>query len=186
MDNDKIICRRRSSVNQKINGVNECNEDSWYDSTCVGGVEVLATIERIEILDKVDELVQMILDSDLMKEYDRCLKEVQEDNNVVRLIQKFVKEKESYEEVQRFGKYHPDFKKVTTEVRELKRKLDINEKIASFKKAEENIQVLLDEISTVIGRSVSEYIKVPTGNPFFDALSSCGGGCGSGGSCGCS
>ncbi|MEH7107983.1 YlbF family regulator, partial [Bacillus sp. JJ1764] len=33
------------------------------------------------------------------------------------------------------------------------------------------------------GGAVSENIKVPTGNPFFD--SGHGSGCGSGGSCGC-
>ena len=46
------------------------------------------------------------------------------------------------------------------------------------------MQKLLDEVSVAIGSEVSSSIKVPTGNPFFDA-GGCGGGCGTGGGCGC-
>ncbi|MGQ0518661.1 YlbF family regulator, partial [Bacillus sp. D-CC] len=46
------------------------------------------------------------------------------------------------------------------------------------------LQKLLDEVSVAIGSEVSSSIKVPTGNPFFDA-GGCGGGCGTGGGCGC-
>ncbi len=61
--------------------------------------------------------------------------------------------------------------------------MDLDPRVADFKVAENELQSLLDEISKIIGHSVSENIKVPTGNPFFERHS---GGCGSGGSCGCS
>ena len=64
--------------------------------------------------------------------------------------------------------------------------MDLDENISEFRRVENDLQSLLDEISVMIGRSVSEHIKVLTGNPFFDSLSIRGGGCGSGGSCGCS
>lgn len=70
-------------------------------------------------------------------------------------------------------------------MREIKRELDLNDKVADFKRAENELQSILDEVSVEIGTAVSEHVKVPTGNPYFDGLSSCGGGCGSGGSCGC-
>ena len=60
--------------------------------------------------------------------------------------------------------------------------MDLDEHVAQFRRAENALQSLLDEISVIVGHSVSEQIKVPTGNPFFDSS----GGCGSGGSCGCS
>jgi len=94
--------------------------------------------------------------------------------------------KELYADVQRFGRYHPDYKEIMIKTRERKREMDLDENVANFRRAETELQTLLDEISLIIGRSVSEHIKVPTGNPFFDSGSSCGGGCGSGGACGCS
>ncbi|MFS0861363.1 YlbF family regulator [Fredinandcohnia sp. 179-A 10B2 NHS] len=147
---------------------------------------MIATIERVFILEEAENIASMILQSELADEYRSCLYKLQKDREAQRLINDFQKMKDKYEEVQRFGKYHPDFRTVSKETRELKRKLDLHETIAAFKKAEDDLQKILDEISVLLGRSVSEYIKVPTGNPYFDSISSCGGGCGSGGSCGCS
>ncbi|MCA1029947.1 YlbF family regulator [Bacillus timonensis] len=147
---------------------------------------MIATMERIELQIQSEELANMILQSDIVEEYHSSLYRLRRSKEAQQLIHHFVKMKDNYEEVQRFGKYHPDYKKVTKEIREIKRELDLNEYIAAFKLAEKNVQALLDEISVLVGRAVSENIKVPTGNPFFDSMSSCGGGCGSGGSCGCS
>lgn len=147
---------------------------------------MLATIERIELLDKADELVQMVLNSDIAENYRQCLYRVKSSKETQAKVSAFVKMKERYEEVQRFGRYHPDYKEVMGQIRVLKREVDLDDFVAEFKKAENDLQGLLDEISVLIGRSVSESVKVPTGNPFFDTGSSCGGGCGSGGSCGCS
>ena len=71
-------------------------------------------------------------------------------------------------------------------IREQKRNLDLDERIANLKFAENNFQDLLDEISLLIGKSVSEAVKVPVSNPFFSTGSSCGTGCGTGGGCSCS
>lgn len=146
---------------------------------------MLATMESVEILNQAEHLAQMIINSEAGEEYRQSLYKLETDKSAQDLISRFVKMKESYEEVQRFGKYHPDFKTVSKEIRELKRAVDLHESIADFKAAETALQSLLDEISSLFGRAVSEHIKVPTGNPFFDSLSSCGGGCGSGGACGC-
>jgi cell fate (sporulation/competence/biofilm development) regulator YlbF (YheA/YmcA/DUF963 family) len=147
---------------------------------------VLATIERIELLEKAEELGQMVLDSDIAENYRQCLYRVKSSKETQAKVQAFVKMKERYEEVQRFGRYHPDYKEVMGQIRVLKREVDLDDAVAEFKRAENDLQGLLDEISVLVGRSVSESVKVPTGNPFFDTGSSCGGGCGSGGSCGCS
>ncbi len=94
--------------------------------------------------------------------------------------------KDLYEDVQRFGRYHPDYKEIMVKTRERKREMDLDENIANFRRVENELQSLLDEVSVMIARSVSEQIKVPTGNPFFETGSSCGGSCGSGSGCGCS
>ncbi|MGF2615526.1 YlbF family regulator [Rossellomorea vietnamensis] len=147
---------------------------------------MLATLERLEIQESAEELAAQILESDVAEEYRRSLYMLKSDKGTQLKIQKFSKMKELYEEVQRFGRYHPDYKRVMKEIRELKRDMDMDENVANFRRAEKDLQSLLDEVSVLVGRSVSENVKVPTGNPFFDSGSACGGGCGSGGSCGCS
>ena len=147
---------------------------------------MLATTERVEILENAELIANMIIHSVEAENYRQCLYRLKTNKETQRKISEFVNMKEHYEEVQRFGKYHPDYKTVMKSIRELKREMDLDNHVAEFRKAENDLQSILDEVSVIIGHSVSENIKVPTGNPFFDSLSSCGGGCGSGGSCGCS
>ncbi|MDQ0414855.1 cell fate (sporulation/competence/biofilm development) regulator YlbF (YheA/YmcA/DUF963 family) [Mesobacillus stamsii] len=142
------------------------------------------TSERVLLMEEAEQLVSMILQSDIAEYYRECLYKVKTNAETQRKVREFVDMKDRYEEVQRFGKYHPDYKDIMGKIRLVKRELDIDLVIAEFKKAENDLQSLLDEVSVIIGRSVSDSVKVPTGNPFFE--SSCSGGCGSGGSCGCS
>ncbi|MBM6618577.1 YlbF family regulator [Bacillus suaedaesalsae] len=147
---------------------------------------MLATLERVELLEEAELLARMVIQSDVAEQYRTAYYLLHSNQEAQNLIKRFVHIKERYEEVQRFGKYHPDYKEINLETRYVKREVDLHPVIANFKKAEKDLQELLDEISVLIGKAVSEYIKVPTGNPFFDSMSSCStGGCGSGGSCGC-
>ncbi len=145
---------------------------------------MLATIETVEIMDHAERLAQEIIQSEVGLHYLDSLKKMRLDQAAQEKIQTFNSMKDSYEEVQRFGRYHPDYRTVTKAIREAKREMDLHPSIIEYKQAENHLQQLLDEVSVLIGHSVSPHIKVPTGNPFFE--SSCGGGCGSGGSCGCS
>ncbi|UII57291.1 YlbF family regulator [Cytobacillus spongiae] len=144
---------------------------------------MLTTTEGIAILERAEQLAGFILQSEVVENYRLCLAKLQNKDTQGKIAE-FSKAKELYEEVQRFGKYHPDYKKVMMDIRVLKREVDLDENVANFKVAENELQAMLDEVSMIIGHSVSKNVKVPTGNPFFD--SSCSGGCGSGGSCGCS
>lgn len=144
---------------------------------------MLATLERVELLEQANQLAKMILESDVAEHYQICLYKMQNNKESQRKINRFASLKELYEEVQRFGKYHPDYKKVMLQIREVKREMDLDPLVAEFKLAENDLQSLLDEISMLIGGAVSKHIKVPTGNPFFDTGH--GSGCGGGGSCGC-
>ncbi len=144
---------------------------------------MFATLESTMILDQAEQLANLIIQSEVVEAYRRSYDILKNDKQAQQLISEFTKIKDLYEDVQRFGKYHPDYRKITKELRDVKRTLDLNEHVANFKKAENEVQSLLDEISVQIGQAVSVHIKVPTGNPFFE--SSCGGGCGTGGSCGC-
>ncbi|GEL08625.1 YlbF family regulator [Salisediminibacterium halotolerans] len=144
---------------------------------------MVAAIADVNIMLEADELSESILSSEIFNKYIEAKQAVQNDPDAQNLLQAFQSIKADYEEVQRFGKYHPDFKKVTKEVREKKRQIDSHPLIAEYKIAEEELEKLLNEICETIAYKVSPSVKVPSGNPFFDQ--SCGG-CGSGGSCGCS
>ncbi|MFC7392434.1 YlbF family regulator [Scopulibacillus cellulosilyticus] len=144
---------------------------------------MITTLEHVSVLEETDGLIGMLKHSDVFEHYRNMRDKLAKDQEAQSLIRDFVKVREKYDEVQRFGKYHPDYKQVIQNMMDIKRDVDLNDTIASYKKAEEQMEHLLNEISLEIARAVSDSIKVPTGNPFFDR--GCGGGCGTGGKCGC-
>lgn len=141
---------------------------------------MLATLERVRILDQAEELAAMILESDLAENYFKCLYRLRTSEESQKKIRDFVKIKERYEEVQRFGAHHPDYKEVMQSIWKVKRTMDLDKNVAEFRKAENQLQALLDEISVIIGHSVSKNIKVPANVPFGAVSSRCGE-CGTGG-----
>ncbi|CEG22373.1 hypothetical protein BN1080_01299 [Planococcus massiliensis] len=144
------------------------------------------TYEWVEITDSAEELSEMILQSEQAEIYRNAYNSVYSDKDLAAEIHAFARLKEQYEEVQRFGKYHPDYQRVMKQIRVDKRRLDLNEQIAELRLAENDLQDLMDQVSFIIGRSVSEAVKIPSSNPFFSSGSSCGGSCGTGGGCSCS
>ncbi len=146
---------------------------------------MLTTIERVNILDQADKLSEMIIQSEIAEHYRFHYRKLQEDKQTKEKIAAFTKMKEQYDDVQRFGRYHPDYKQIMLETRQKKREMDMDDNVVNFRKAEKELQSLLDEISVLIGRAVSNDIRVAPGNLFFDIGSSCGG-CGTGSGCGCS
>ncbi|MEK4228620.1 YlbF family regulator [Solibacillus sp. FSL H8-0538] len=147
---------------------------------------MLMTSEWAIILDEVDELSNMILSSEQAHSLRHAYTAVYKDEELAVEIAAFQRMKDHYEDVQRFGKYHPDYHTIMKKIREQKRALDLNERVAALKIAENDYQDLLDEVSLLIGRSVSDAVKVPVSNPFFASSGSCGTGCGTGGGCSCS
>ncbi|MRH42142.1 YlbF family regulator [Aquibacillus halophilus] len=144
---------------------------------------MLATIEIVDILDQSEQLGQWILKSDVMQEYNKAKDALSNDKEAQSLISNFSKTKDQYEEVQRFGRYHPDYSFIMKEIRATKREMDMNELVALYKIAERNLQNLLDEVSEVVAHSVSHQVKVPRDGAL---LKEGGCGCGSGSSgCGC-
>ncbi|WP_010530429.1 YlbF family regulator [Lentibacillus jeotgali] len=141
---------------------------------------MIGTIEYADILDYSEVVSEMVLKSDVMESYEEARKDLNEDAKAQQLIKAFNDIKEHYEEVQRFGRYHPDYNEIMKKVRSSKREMDMNEKVAAFKVAERNLQNMLDEISEYIAFSVSDEIKAPK-----DGAALTDTGCGHGGKCGC-
>ncbi|GAA0445954.1 regulatory iron-sulfur-containing complex subunit RicF [Lentibacillus halophilus] len=142
---------------------------------------MIGTMEYAEALDYSEQISNMILQSDVVESYERARQSMDEDKEAQQLIHAFNDIKEQYEEVQRFGRYHPDYNAIMKKVRSSKREMDMNDKVAAFKVAERNLQKMLDEVSEYIAYSVSDQIKAPK-----DGAALTDDGCGNGGSCGCS
>lgn len=143
---------------------------------------LLATTEIVDLIDESERIGQMIMQSDLMIDYIEAKETLANDIEAQRLITAFHDKKEQYEEVQRFGRYHPDYSTIMKEIRATKRDMDMNDYVAKFKITERNVQALLDEVSERIAQSVSSQVKVPKDGAL---LTEGGCGCGSGGGCGC-
>ncbi len=148
---------------------------------------MMITSDWALILEEVEKLNKMIHSSEQFANLQKAHEAVYTDAELIREIHDFNRIKEQFEDVQRFGKYHPDYQTIMKSIRVKKRALDVNDKVSALRIAENEYQDLLDEIGLLVGKTVSESVKVPVSNPFFQSDSSCSsGGCGSGGSCSCS
>ncbi|WP_405102426.1 YlbF family regulator [Oceanobacillus sp. FSL H7-0719] len=143
---------------------------------------MIANMEYVTILDYSEQLGQMVLQSEVMEDYQQKKTALAQDEVAQQLIKAFTNIKDHYDDIQRFGRYHPDYQEIMKQVRQTKRAMDMHETVAAYKVAERNLQTLLDEISEYIAFSVSDQIKAPKDGA---ALSDSGCGCGSGGGCGC-
>lgn len=146
---------------------------------------MIITMEHVHILDMSEHVAQMILQSDVMRQYEQAYNNMKNDTRAQQLIDAFTNIKEKHEEVERFGRYHPDYSTIMKEVRMIKREMDMHETVANFKLAERELQRLLDDISEVIAKSVSDHIIVPKEDSLYSDGSCSTGGCGTGSSCGC-
>lgn len=183
----QILLKYLLNKSKKINSsLERTNETVFGMIDRNGGNFMKMTSEWILILDEVDQLNEMILASEQHKQLQKATNNVYSNTLLVNQINEFNQMKSQYEDVQRFGKYHPDYSLIMKSIRMQKRALDLDEDICELRIAENNFQDLLDEIGVLVGKTVSESVKVPVSNPFFASDSGCGGSCGTGGGCSCS
>lgn len=146
---------------------------------------MIITESYIDIMNETDQLITYILQSDVMQTYEEAKLALDTDLEAQTLIKAFEAMKDDYEDVQRFGMYHPDYYDIMKNVRSVKRKMDMDDKVAAFKIAERQMEQFLYEISKLLAESVSENIMVPYDGAALTDSGCSSGGCGTGGSCGC-
>ncbi len=143
-------------------------------------------LDFMGILSSAQDIADLILASDEMKTYIQTKKTLAHNEEAQKKIRAFQRLKIQHEEVDRFGKYHPDYSRVNEEVRLMRRELQTMPAVRAFKKAESAMDDLLYHVCRTIADGVSDSIKVPSDNPLYQLGGSCStGGCGTGGSCGC-
>lgn len=90
------------------------------------------------------------------------LKEIMDNNHEISsLITAFNKQKVKYEEVSKYGKYHPDLKKVQLELAVIKAEVYTHDVVKEYKEQERQLQKILNQVSMEIATSVSNKIKHP-------------------------
>ena len=135
------------------------------------------TIDMSAVLLKAYEIGDMIKNSKEVADYLYWKAEIENDREIQEWIRIFAKAKEKFEECQRFGRFHPDYNEALDEVYRIQERLEQFEAVRQFKRAEQQLDDLLYEVSKTIAHSISEDIKVPSNVPFP------AGGCGFGGKC---
>ena len=93
---------------------------------------MMMTDESIHLIDQAEELTKFLLSSEIVDHYRRTHFNVYSDAELAKSIKEFTEMKERYEEVQRFGRYHPDYNIVMKSIRIQKRELDLNEALRLF------------------------------------------------------
>ena len=144
---------------------------------------MMITEQTLNVLDDIDELSDMILDSYIYHEFKQAEEALNQDEEAHLLYQAFLKSKDQYNDILRFGKYHPDYQKIMLETRRRKRAYEMLPCVMEYKKKEAELQGLVDQVITKIAYAVSDNVKIEAGNPFFQQHK---GGCATGASCKCS
>ena len=114
-----------------------------------------------EIIETTYELVDEMKSS---VSYKRLLElhDIVENNGDIKvLVERFKKANAQYDEVKKYGGYHPDLKNVQRGFSEAKKTLYEHPIVAEYKQLEQLLQKQLDHISATIATSISTKIKHP-------------------------
>lgn len=143
-----------------------------------------AALDMVDVLSGAYDLADLICESEAMLNYITSKAAYEKDEEAKQKVAEFNRIKEEYDDVQRFGKWHPDFYRVYTTTGRIKKEMDQMETVSNFKKAEAVLDELLYYVSKTLADAVSDTIIVPSSNPFLHQKSQ-GCGTGEGGGCGC-
>lgn len=110
-----------------------------------------------ELCDKSVLFANEIMETAEFKE----LMEIKEliSTTIPELVSKFTKAKEKYEEVQKYGTYHPDYRNSKLELVKAKETLYTNSLVKRYKELERIIQEKLNVAANEIVKAISTNIK---------------------------
>ncbi len=114
-----------------------------------------------QILEKVYDVVDEMKNSDAYKRLMELKQLMEQSPEVQAKAALFQKQYERYEEVKRYGKFHPDLKTTQKVFQEAKIALYEDLFVSEYKQLEQTIQKELDTISKTIATTISHKIKHP-------------------------
>ncbi|TCS78238.1 YlbF family regulator [Tepidibacillus fermentans] len=141
-----------------------------------------------EIILETYQLIDMILQSEEMKDYLQYREAINRDVQVNELKEKLAKAKIEFEEYNRYGQYHPNYQEAKEKVEKILEEVNQNELVQKYKQAEHELDELLSLVGETLAHAISPTIMVSKNEPLIqDKGISCttGGcsGCSLGGSC---
>lgn len=116
---------------------------------------------NLELLNKTYDLVDEIKNLPIYIRMIELNKQMKESKSISTLVDVFNRVKTKYDEVSKYGKHHPDLKKVQIELKDAKENLYNNDIIKEYKNCERQIQKVLNNISKEIANTISHKIKHP-------------------------
>ncbi|WEG72895.1 YlbF family regulator [Vagococcus intermedius] len=139
---------------------------------------MLYTEEIFELEDSIDRLCDCLLASSPTRGYLKSRQLIETSKITQEHVKDFSRAKESFEKIEAYGQYAPDYKEKRRALRATKRQLDMDNNIVEFRIYERDVQESLDLVTYEIAQSISSNIKIEAGNPFFEfAQKGCGGNC---------
>lgn len=125
----------------------------------------MKNLDMSELILEAYQLADYINESDEVKRYLELKQQVQQDEEAQRLIIRFGRKKDRFEEAQRFGHFHPDYHAAKEEAESFLEEIEKHPLIGAYLRAEEAVDRLLAEVSRTLARSVSDSVKVPIHDP---------------------
>lgn len=130
-----------------------------------------------EVLLQTYDLADMIIASEETMEYLKYKQALDKDPKVIELKKKLGKEKEEFEEAERFGQFHPDYNKIMGKVKQTIKDIEEIEVVRKYLKAEEKLDDLLYSVSKILATAISDSIKIPKNEVLPEGEACVTGGC---------
>lgn len=123
--------------------------------------------EELFILESAcEEIVEKIRHSQAMHAFEEAKRTLNDSSASQEKISTFTQAKKTFEQIESYGQYAPDYAELRQKLYQAKRMVDMDEAVYQYRLAERNLQVQLDLIADKIASAVSENILVSAGDPF--------------------
>ncbi len=120
------------------------------------------------ILNLTEAVIEEIQNKQAYKDLKRYHQRISENPDVQGLSEAFTKAKNDYFEAKKYGDHHPDLLRYQKAFSETKVAMYRHPDVAAFKKAETDVQRLLDEVSVRLAETVSPHVKAATTYGIFN------------------
>jgi cell fate (sporulation/competence/biofilm development) regulator YlbF (YheA/YmcA/DUF963 family) len=124
--------------------------------------------QMIAIEDALDQLIQSIQNSQKFSAYQKAQQLLDEDVTAQKLITTFHGFQSRLQAIEPYGDYVPGAVTLKKQTLKAKRAMDFYPPIATYKAAQMAFETMIDTLSVALANSISDQIKVATGNPFFE------------------
>ncbi|QMS85524.1 YlbF family regulator [Candidatus Xianfuyuplasma coldseepsis] len=114
-----------------------------------------------QIIENVYELIDELKQSLRYKRLLVLKQQIEESSVIQEKVAAFQQWNDAYNDVKKYGQYHPDLQHTRTQFRKVKQALYEDSIVAEYKRLEQEIQQRLDSISAQIAQAISTKIKHP-------------------------